>query len=102
MQRYRRGSANVRNVGCIRINQHSHHYIPRRPWARIHIDHAGPFQGKLFLVVVDAHSKLLETVIVPSTATIKALRPILANHGLVVSDNDTQPTDHHSSLLSSN
>ena len=25
MQRYRRGSANVKNVNC---NQHSHHYIP--------------------------------------------------------------------------
>jgi len=24
---------------------------PSRPWSRIHIDHAGPFQGKLFLVV---------------------------------------------------
>ncbi|UYV72488.1 K02A2.6-like [Cordylochernes scorpioides] len=26
---------------------------PSRPWSRLHIDHAGPFQGKLFLVVVD-------------------------------------------------
>ena len=30
---------------------------PKRPWSRIHIDHAGPFQGKTILVVVDAHSK---------------------------------------------
>ena len=28
---------------------------PKLPWARIHIDHAGPFQRKLFLLVVDAH-----------------------------------------------
>ena len=48
--------------------------------------------------MVDAHSKWLETVIVPSTsseATIKALRPILASHGLpelVVSDNGTSFT----------
>ena len=27
---------------------------PTRPWARIHIDFAGPFLGKQFLVVVDA------------------------------------------------
>ena len=68
---------------------------PRRPWARIHIDHAGPFQGKLFLVVVDAHSKWLDVVTVPSTssqATIKALKPMFACHGLpelIVSDNGT-------------
>ena len=30
---------------------------PERPWACIHIDYAGPFMGKMFLVVVDAHSK---------------------------------------------
>ena len=30
---------------------------PSRPWARLHIDHAGPFHGKPFLIVVDAHSK---------------------------------------------
>ena len=37
---------------------------PERPWARIHIDHAGPFRGKLFLVVVDAHSKWMDVMIV--------------------------------------
>ena len=68
---------------------------PRRPWARIHIDHAGPFQGKLFLVVVDAHSKWLDVVTVPSTtsqATVKAFKPMFACHGLpelIVSDNGT-------------
>lgn len=71
---------------------------PARPWARIHIDHAGPFQGKLFLVVVDAHSKWLEVVPVSSTSsriTIDALRSIFATHGLpemLVSDNGTAYT----------
>ena len=71
---------------------------PKRPWARIHIDHAGPFQGKIFLVVVDAHSKWLEVVTVPTTssqATIKVLRTIFATHGLpelIVSDNGTSFT----------
>ena len=58
---------------------------PKRPWVRIHIDHAGPFQGKLFLLVVDAHSKWMEVVIVLSTssqATIKALKPMFSCHGL--------------------
>ena len=30
---------------------------PAQPWKRVHVDFAGPFQGALFLVVVDAHSK---------------------------------------------
>ena len=66
---------------------------PKRPWARIHIDHLGPFQGKTILVVVDAYSKWIESVIVPSTssqATIKALRNMFATHGIpetIVSDN---------------
>ena len=51
---------------------------PGRPLTRVHVDHAGPFLGKLFLVVihVDAHSKWLEVLVVPSTtsaATTKAL-----------------------------
>ena len=28
---------------------------PQCPWARLHIDYAGPFMGKMFLVTVDAH-----------------------------------------------
>ena len=66
---------------------------PGRPWTRVHVDHAGPFLGKLFLVVIDAHSKWLEVVVVSSTtsaATTKALRSIFATHGLpeiLVSDN---------------
>ena len=66
---------------------------PSHPWTRLHIDHAGPFLGKTFLVLVDAHSKWMDVVIVPSTssqATIKALRPIFATHSLpeiIVSDN---------------
>ena len=28
-----------------------------QPWCRVHADYAGPFQGKMFLLLVDAHSK---------------------------------------------
>ena len=68
---------------------------PKRPWTRIHIDHAGPFQGKIFLVVIDAHSRWLEVVVVSSTSsinTIRVLRTKFATRGLpevVVSDNGT-------------
>ena len=30
---------------------------PGRPWSRVHVDYAGPFMGKMFLLIIDAHSK---------------------------------------------
>lgn len=71
---------------------------PKRPWARIHIDHLGPVEGKTILVVVDAHSKWMEAVPVSSTSsilTIRVLRNIIATHGLpelIISDNGTSFT----------
>ena len=66
---------------------------PQRPWCRLHLDYAGPFMGKMFLVVVDAHSKWLEIKMVTtatSKVTIVCLQSIFATHGLperVVTDN---------------
>jgi len=66
---------------------------PDRPWARIHMDYAGPIKGKMILVVVDSHSKWIEAPVVNSAtsqATIEKLRLIFATHGLpevIVSDN---------------
>jgi hypothetical protein len=68
---------------------------PKRPWARLHLDYAGPMYGKMFLVLIDAYSKWLEVKIVTSAtsnATIEHLRSIFAVHGLpevIVSDNGT-------------
>ncbi|XP_033014637.1 uncharacterized protein K02A2.6-like [Lacerta agilis] len=65
------------------------------PWSRVHIDFAGPFQGQLFLIVVDSHSKWLEvtpTSTTSSRAAINSLRKLFATHGLpdtLVSDNGT-------------
>lgn len=64
-----------------------------KPWCRLHIDHAGPFQGKLFLIVVDSFSRWMDVSVVSSTAsgpTIARLRELFATHGLpdvIVSDN---------------
>ena len=66
---------------------------PNRPWSTVHIDHAGPFQGILFLILVDVHSKWLDVMTVPSTSsevTLQKLRVIFSTHGLPevpVSDN---------------
>ena len=35
---------------------------PTKPWVRVHIDFAGPFLDKMFLVVMDAYSKWPEVV----------------------------------------
>ena len=66
---------------------------PTRPWARIHLDYAEPFQGHYFLVLIDAHSKWIEAFPATSpssTVTIELLRPVFAQFGIpktVVSDN---------------
>ena len=68
---------------------------PEKPWPCIHIDHAGPFMGQLFLIVIDAYSKWMEvypTSSTSATATIELLRRAFATHGLpdmLVSDNGT-------------
>ena len=68
---------------------------PERPWARIHIDYAGPIRWEMILVIVDAHSKWIEALVVnsaTSNATIEKLQSVFATHGLpevMVSDNGT-------------
>ena len=68
---------------------------PERAWSRIHVDYAGPFMGHMFLVIIDAYSKLMDVHPVStatSAATIEKLRITFANQGLpdvLVSDNGT-------------
>ena len=68
---------------------------PTRPWARLHLDFAGPFEGKNILVVIDAHSKWIEamcTSSMSSTCVIEEMRSLFARFGLpemVVTDNGT-------------
>ena len=33
---------------------------PTKPWSRLHLDFAGPLQNKMFLILIDAHSKWVE------------------------------------------
>ena len=71
---------------------------PTRPWARLHIDFAGPMEGKSFLIVIDAHSKWMEVIpMTTATAelTVQHLRQLFARFGIpesIVSDNGPQFT----------
>ena len=66
---------------------------PKDPWERIHVDFAGPFLGKMFLITVDAFSKWIEVDMMNTStacATVSKLRRVFATHGLpltLVSDN---------------
>ena len=73
---------------------------PEKPWTRIHIDYAGPFMNRMFLVIVDAHTKWIEIHVTQSSTTavtIQKLQQTFATLGLpetVVSDNGSAFTSH--------
>ena len=66
---------------------------PTRPWARLHIDYASPVEGKMILVLIDAHSKWIEafhTKTATSQAVIEELRTVFSRFGIpevIVTDN---------------
>ena len=68
---------------------------PTKPWARIHVDYAGPIQNNYYFVVLDAHSKWVEIFItrsITSASTISFLDVLFARWGYpmsLVSDNAT-------------
>lgn len=81
--------------------------IPSKPWERLHIDYAGPVNGKYFLVAIDALSKWPEIFITTSmtaTVTIEKLEEAFARFGIpdvIVSDNGTQFTSDQFKLFCS-
>ena len=66
---------------------------PSRPWVQLHMDFAGPFQGKMILIVIDSHSKWIEAFPTSSTTSstvIQLSRILFSQFGLpevLVSDN---------------
>ena len=70
---------------------------PGRPWFRIHMDYAGPIQGKWILVIVDALSKYIDAHVSSpsSTVTERMLRRTCVTHGsphVIISDNTSSFT----------
>ena len=69
---------------------------PTKPWQRLHIDFAGPFRGRTYLLITDAHSKWPEITEMSSTTasrTVDELRKLFSSYGLpeqIVSDNGPQ------------
>ena len=72
---------------------------PTRPWARLHADFAGPISGKMFLVLIDAHSKWIEvfpTDSATSSTVIHHLQSVFPQFGLP----ETLVTDNGSCFVS--
>ena len=58
---------------------------PSRPWQRVHLDFAGPFQSSMILVCVDADSKRPEVTLMTTTHNVKVLNVLwewFAAHGI--------------------
>jgi len=74
---------------------------PATPWHCLHIDFAGPFLGKHFFIIVDAHSKWPEVIpmnVTSAEKTVDEFRKVFATHGLpcqIISDDGSQFTSHY-------
>ena len=66
---------------------------PNKSWSRVHLDYAGPFLGKMFLLLVDSHSKWIKVYITnacTTAVTIEKLQLTFSSLGLsemLVTDN---------------
>ena len=66
---------------------------PEKPRSQLHLYYAGPLQGNMFLVLIDAHSKWMDVFPVhnaTTSATLECLRRTFAIHGIaetIVTDN---------------
>ena len=66
----------------------AHHPAPLQPWkwlaspwAQLNLDYAGLLFGYMFLILVDAHSKVKLVKTATSAITTEHLRNIFATHG---------------------
>ena len=73
--------ANIEEAVCLcptcQVNQSAPAAAPLHPWrwpshlwTRVHIDYMGPFMGKTFFVLIDAHSKWIDAVCTNSSSAV--------------------------------
>lgn len=66
---------------------------PQKPWCRLHLDYCGPFEGRMWLLITDAHSKWLDVYKASSPSaqvTMEKCRQSIASFGVpetIVTDN---------------
>ena len=83
------------NLNTQNMTEYSSWIEPTKPWKRIHIIYAGPYMGKMYLVMMDAYSKWIEVIVMCGTTSkkiVEEMRKIFATHGMpevIVSDNGT-------------
>ncbi|RUS88832.1 hypothetical protein EGW08_003377 [Elysia chlorotica] len=81
---------------------------PQQPWSRVHMDFAGPFLGKMFLIIIDAHSKWIDIKImskITASDTILELREVFSTFGLPEDSNESksdQPGEGKENLSADN
>ncbi|BES89748.1 Hypothetical Protein NTJ_02555 [Nesidiocoris tenuis] len=74
---------------------------PDSSWDRLHIDFLGPFEGKMWFVVIDAFSRWLEIFPMTTATTenaVVSLRSLFSKYGIcksIVSDNGPQFRSTH-------
>ncbi|UYV70824.1 K02A2.6-like [Cordylochernes scorpioides] len=104
------GPGSLRN--CIWSDKPCQHATPNytsqlastnQPWNRVHIDHLGPFEQNLYLIVVDACTKWIEAIPVPNFSTSETIKQqccLFTRFGIpstLVSDNGTGTASFHPS-----
>ena len=98
----------VKNCSNCQETRHKPPDWPQKPWQRVHADYAGPFLGKMFLILVDANTKWVDIHVVNSSSsqvTIEKMRITFANLGLpqiLVTDNGPQFTSTEFSQFTKN
>ena len=72
--------------GCLSCQSHKHtpriaplhpRILPTCSWRRIHVDFAGPFLNRMFLIAIDAHSKWPEVKPMSSTTVLYSCQHML-------------------------
>lgn len=83
--------------------------FPQRPWYRLHMDFAGPVDGHMLLIIVDAYSKWVDVHVmtdITAERTVTKCRQTFSTHGVpvvVVTDNGASFCSHEfTSFMRSN